>query len=259
MAAAQSELSMDEILASIRRIIHEEEEPPRQQSRLASDTNTVKLQTPEPAAQKAKPSQPAAKSESQQPKAQEPAKAEPAPKTETKPEEPKRAEAEEPVATMEPDAVATSEEKVLNDTFDEAPEIKTAEVVNTKSDKPAKPAPAETPAPATDARAEKEPGTKKPEPEQEADAKPAATAGDEADRMTDRIVKTLMDNAQAGAVSAQFASLKKQVGIASTPAVTLEGMVEELLRPMLKAWLDQNLPGIVEKKIDEEIRRLAEG
>jgi len=32
-----------------------------------------------------------------------------------------------------------------------------------------------------------------------------------------------------------------------------------MLRPMLKAWLDENLPGIVERLVRAEIERLARG
>ena len=37
---------------------------------------------------------------------------------------------------------------------------------------------------------------------------------------------------------------------------TLEDIVKELLRPMLKEWLDENLPGTVERIVKSEIRRL---
>ena len=39
-------------------------------------------------------------------------------------------------------------------------------------------------------------------------------------------------------------------------AVTLEGLVRELVRPMLKEWLDQHLPITVERLVREEIERL---
>lgn len=38
---------------------------------------------------------------------------------------------------------------------------------------------------------------------------------------------------------------------------TLEGMVRELLKPMLKEWLDDNLPRIVEEKVEAEVQRIA--
>lgn len=38
---------------------------------------------------------------------------------------------------------------------------------------------------------------------------------------------------------------------------TLEGLVREMLRPMLKDWLDANLPRIVQATIDREVARIA--
>ena len=38
---------------------------------------------------------------------------------------------------------------------------------------------------------------------------------------------------------------------------SLEGLVREMLRPMLAEWLDQNLPGMVEKMVQAEIARIA--
>ena len=38
---------------------------------------------------------------------------------------------------------------------------------------------------------------------------------------------------------------------------TLEDVVRELLRPMLKQWLDTHLPGIVQAHVDEEVARIA--
>jgi cell pole-organizing protein PopZ len=40
-------------------------------------------------------------------------------------------------------------------------------------------------------------------------------------------------------------------------AVTLEEIVRELLKPMLREWLDANLPPLVERLVHEEIKRLA--
>jgi cell pole-organizing protein PopZ len=39
----------------------------------------------------------------------------------------------------------------------------------------------------------------------------------------------------------------------------IEDGVKELLRPMLKQWLDDNLPGIVERLVRQEIERVARG
>jgi cell pole-organizing protein PopZ len=36
-------------------------------------------------------------------------------------------------------------------------------------------------------------------------------------------------------------------------------VVSELLRPMLKTWLDENLPGMVERLVRAEIERVSRG
>jgi len=38
---------------------------------------------------------------------------------------------------------------------------------------------------------------------------------------------------------------------------TIEGLVREMLKPMIKDWLDTNLPGIVEDKVEAEVQRIA--
>jgi len=40
---------------------------------------------------------------------------------------------------------------------------------------------------------------------------------------------------------------------------TLEGMVREMLRPMLRDWLDRNLPPLVEEMVAREIARISPG
>ena len=42
-----------------------------------------------------------------------------------------------------------------------------------------------------------------------------------------------------------------------TAKVTLEDMTRELMKPMLKAWLDQNLPAIIEKVVQREVEKLS--
>ncbi len=37
---------------------------------------------------------------------------------------------------------------------------------------------------------------------------------------------------------------------------TVEDLVKEMLRPMLKEWLDRNLPPMVERHVEREIARL---
>lgn len=41
------------------------------------------------------------------------------------------------------------------------------------------------------------------------------------------------------------------------PGRSLEDLTRDMLRPMLKEWLDENLPRIVQDRVDEEVERLA--
>ncbi|MAU41868.1 MAG: hypothetical protein CMF31_09635 [Kordiimonas sp.] len=68
----------------------------------------------------------------------------------------------------------------------------------------------------------------------------------------------LMSDAQASAAMAQFGFLSDVLtkGYEGSEN-TLEALVRELLKPMLKSWLDENLPPIVERMVAKEIARLA--
>ena len=59
------------------------------------------------------------------------------------------------------------------------------------------------------------------------------------------------------AVSAAFGSLASTM--LSENSRTIEDLVREMLRPMLKAWLDDNLPGLVERMVRAEIERVSRG
>jgi len=55
-----------------------------------------------------------------------------------------------------------------------------------------------------------------------------------------------------------FAALHRNVEISSTPGGnTLEGMVREMMKPMLKQWLNDHLPALVENIVREEVERVA--
>ncbi len=56
------------------------------------------------------------------------------------------------------------------------------------------------------------------------------------------------------AVHAAFDNLSNM--FVGSQAQTVEELVKEMLRPMLKAWLDQNLPGMVEQMVQKEIQRV---
>jgi uncharacterized protein len=59
------------------------------------------------------------------------------------------------------------------------------------------------------------------------------------------------------AVDAAFNALAHTVLVQN--AKTLEDLVKEMLRPMLKSWLDDNLPGMVERLVRAEIERVSRG
>jgi cell pole-organizing protein PopZ len=63
---------------------------------------------------------------------------------------------------------------------------------------------------------------------------------------------------QTGAtVNAAFGQLTHT--ILAQNAKTLDDLVKEMLRPMLKGWLDENLPTIVERLVRAEIERVSRG
>ena len=58
-------------------------------------------------------------------------------------------------------------------------------------------------------------------------------------------------------VAASFAQLNDAITASSSQS--LEEMANDMLKPMLQEWLDNNLPGLVEKLVREEIERVARG
>lgn len=59
------------------------------------------------------------------------------------------------------------------------------------------------------------------------------------------------------AALAMLAEPGVQPQIVRSGETSLEGLVRDLLRPMLAEWLDANLPGMVEKMVKAEISRIA--
>lgn len=62
----------------------------------------------------------------------------------------------------------------------------------------------------------------------------------------------------ASLAATAFTRLSANVGLGNGDA-TLEQIVRELLRPLLKQWLDDNLPGIVQTAVEAEVERIARG
>lgn len=68
----------------------------------------------------------------------------------------------------------------------------------------------------------------------------------------------LVSDDAANASRARLAALQEAAAAAPPPPAVnpLEQMVRDMLRPMLKDWLDQHLPGIVDEHVKREIGRI---
>lgn len=67
----------------------------------------------------------------------------------------------------------------------------------------------------------------------------------------------LISDQTGAAVHNAFGALANTV--LSNNARTLEDLVKDMLKPMLKTWLDDNLPAMVERLVRAEIERVARG
>jgi len=195
------EPTMEEILASIRRIISEDDAP-------AGEGETAAEAAAEPA-----------------PEAEVLAEAE---------EEPEAAPEPEPEPESEVIALAETEEDDVLELTEKVPESPPSEThgdidVYSKSEPEPEPEPAPAPVAAFTP----------PAPE------PAPMADD-----------SLVGEAVAVAAASSFGKLSAAVQMPGEGR-TLEDVTRELLRPLLKAWLDEHLPSIVQAKVDEEDERIA--
>lgn len=108
---------------------------------------------------------------------------------------------------------------------------------------PVRPAAPERPAPPPDTASAgseryRRQATPDPAPASRSPAMLAPESAEQAASAFDRLAETIMAQATAGERS-------------------VEDLVRELLRPMLKAWLDHNLPKLVERLVRDEIERVA--
>jgi uncharacterized protein len=69
--------------------------------------------------------------------------------------------------------------------------------------------------------------------------------------------RNLLSPSTTAAVDSAFNSLANTVLVQNSR--TLDDLVREMLRPMLKAWLDDNLPNMVERMVRAEIERVSRG
>lgn len=185
MENAQQEPSMEEILASIRRIISEDDEEPADE--------TAQAQEPRPAGPRA---------------------------------------VETPTQTQ-PTADATPAK-----TPDAAPD----------ETQGATPAPAgRTPSP--------RPVDDRAEPNLETEE--IAMIKSQTAAVEDAVEDAMLDESAADAASSAFRTLSQSVRVSEGDGKTLEDIVTEMVRPMIKAWLDEHLPAIVEEKVEDEVQRVA--
>ena len=105
-----------------------------------------------------------------------------------------------------------------------------------------------------------------PEPEPEPDLEPEP---EDVLELTDRVdpvgdieplrpAPALVSDPTAAAAAAAFGHLSASL-LMPHDLRTLEDVVRELLRPLLKQWLDDHLPDIVEAQVQAEIERISRG
>jgi cell pole-organizing protein PopZ len=74
---------------------------------------------------------------------------------------------------------------------------------------------------------------------------------------------SLIGKESAGSATGSLASLVAAVDRAQGGALlsdanrTIEDLVKEVMRPMIREWLDENLPGLVDRLVRREIERLS--
>lgn len=82
-------------------------------------------------------------------------------------------------------------------------------------------------------------------------------AASPSETVSERFTEELLSPTANQAVHSAFNNLAGT--ILSNNARTLEDLVKEMLRPMLKSWLDENLPPMVERLVRQEIERVSRG
>jgi len=238
--AKVQEPSMEEILASIRRIIADDEAKPPASEKPAAAA------APEPA-------KPAAR-----PAAEKPPVAAP------KPAPPKSAPPPPPPAPAAPVSNSQDDIDALLAGLDSATspeEIRPAQAaaepeVLELTDEMAVPTPPTPPPP--------RPSFQKVEPSDDIEFAEVTSRASQRPAFESPVFETptppqqaILSQSTVSAVESAFNTLAHTV--LSNNARTLEDLVKEMLRPMLKSWLDDNLPGLVERIVKAEIERVSRG
>jgi uncharacterized protein len=221
--AKSQEPSMEEILASIRRIIADDD---------ASKSAQRAVEPPKPAPRPAPPAPPARA----------------IPEPEPAPPESDAEELPEPTAAMP----LADEEDQASDILDLTESMATPSFHQAA---PAPPPPPAMPAPAPQFR--KIEGLSDVGFDESPQRDPPMPRTDTSSLRSGLGENGLLSSATSAAVDSAFNTLAQTVLVQN--ARTLEDLVREMLRPMLKAWLDDNLPGMVERLVRAEIERVARG
>jgi len=250
--AKAQEPSMEEILASIRRIIADDEAKPPAAEKPASAAAPAKPEKPAAA--------PAAKAPvmndvppSAIPAAQAAAKPAPPP---AKPAPPAAAPPPAPVVSNSQDDIdallngldaSTTPEEIRPP----SPELEVFELTDEMAVAP--PEPPRSP----------QPSFQKVDPQDDVEFAEAGSARHRQPAFEPPPLESgfppqpILSRTTVSAVESAFNTLAHTV--LSNNARTLEDLVKEMLRPMLKSWLDDNLPGLVERIVKAEIERVSRG
>lgn len=96
-----------------------------------------------------------------------------------------------------------------------------------------------------------------PDPRPEAPIRSETPVRSETPRPSAGIDPSILSERVAEASRAKLESLSRMIVRPETPGTdSLEGLVRDMLRPMLRDWLDANLPEIVEQMVSREIARI---
>ena len=172
----------------------------------------------------------------------------------------------------EPEAADEAEDSdilELTEVFEEEPETTTEEVVEAVQEEAA----VEDVLGNIDAALD-EPAVEEPEPVEEApvaeeamaelDEEPEVPMAEPVAEITEVDDSTLISEDTAVATTALFHEVKQASaathdhGPATRSGTTLEDLMIEAMRPMLKEWLDEHLPSTVERIVEKEVKKLAE-
>jgi uncharacterized protein len=266
--AKVQEPSMEEILASIRRIIADDEAKPATAEKPTSPVAPAKPERPAAAAPPAKPTSPVAPAKPERPVAAAPP-AKPPVMNDIPPSAIPAARAAAakapppPAPSPSPPAVAASNSQddidALLNGLDEAttpeeirPSMPDGDVLDL-TDEMALPDPPQSSFMKVDPADDLEftEATAKAPPRRPAFEPPPVES------LAAPPPPHILSRSTVSAVESAFNSLAHTV--LSNNARTLEDLVKEMLRPMLKSWLDDNLPGLVERIVKAEIERVSRG